>query len=108
MKIDSSDESMLKCLLKAVTPIETNEDILTPLEMQECRMWLTRLLSSNGNDTQVLYGAYCPDYDLTFVMRDEWRNGDTLLSTECLGWYHGTPNEADNKTFSEGRYKATY
>lgn len=108
MKMDNNDERMLRLLLKAITPIETDEDILTPTEVQECKMWIARHLSANGTDTSVTYGAYCSDYDLTFVMRDVWRNGDTLLSTECLGWYHGTPNDADNEAFSEGRYKATY
>jgi hypothetical protein len=54
-----------------------------------------------------LYGIYAPDGDMTFVMEDTYNGKGELISSECVGWYHGEPNERDNETF-KGKLKASY
>ena len=45
------------------------------------------------------YGVYAPSWDITFIMVDTYdKNGD-ITTSECVGWYHGEPTEADNETF---------
>lgn len=44
-----------------------------------------------------IYGMYCPDYDITFIMEEvRTEKGGTL---EVKGFYFGEPNDEDNKTF---------
>lgn len=44
-----------------------------------------------------IFGMYCPDYDITFIMEEvHTEKGDTL---EVKGFYFGEPNDEDNKTF---------
>lgn len=38
------------------------------------------------------YTVYQPEHNLTFIMQDKWL-GDDIKSSECIGWYHGEPNE---------------
>lgn len=52
------------------------------------------------------YGIYQNEYDITFIMVDTWED-DEIISTECMGWYYGRPNEEDNAHFM-GKLKATY
>lgn len=47
---------------------------------------------------------YCPATDITFITKD-WYKNDNIISSECVGWYHGTPNERDTKQFV-GKLKA--
>lgn len=55
----------------------------------------------------ILYTTYAPDTDITFIMRDEYSHSENLISTECLGWYHG---EADDELTQNyiGKLKAEY
>ena len=52
------------------------------------------------------YGIYADHYDITFIMVDNYKD-DEIISSECVGWYYGTPTERDNVTF-QGKLKATY
>ena len=54
-----------------------------------------------------LYGVYAPSWDMTFIVEDTYNENGDLLSTECVGWYHGEPDERDNETF-KGKLKASY
>ena len=52
------------------------------------------------------YGIYQENYDITFIMVDTWED-DEIISSECVGWYHGEPNEEDNEHFIV-KLKGTY
>ena len=52
------------------------------------------------------YGIYQNNYDITFIMQDTYKDDQIILS-ECVGWYHGEPNEDDNNYFTN-KLKATY
>ena len=52
------------------------------------------------------YAMYQNEYDVTFIMVDTWED-DEIISTECVGWYYGHPNEEDNDKFV-GKLKGTY
>ena len=52
------------------------------------------------------YGVYQANYDMTFIMVDIYENGE-IISSECVGWYHGEPSEENNEYFT-GKLKATY
>ena len=50
----------------------------------------------------VIYGAYCPEHDITFVMQEEtkYNNGDPVLKQSVIGFYYGEPDEELNKEYS--------
>lgn len=52
------------------------------------------------------YGVYQHNYDITFIMVDTFKN-EEIISSECVGWYHGEPTEQDNEYFT-GKLKATF
>ena len=54
-----------------------------------------------------IYGVYAPSWDITFIMIDRYDKHGEIVSSECVGWYHGEPSEEDNKTF-KGKLKAKY
>ena len=55
---------------------------------------------------KVKYTTYAPDTDIQFIMIDTYKNGE-IISTECVGWYHGEETEEDNEYFT-GKLKGTY
>ena len=46
-----------------------------------------------------VYAVYAPSADISFIMCDEYENGE-LISTEVIGWYYGEPNEDDDCTYA--------
>ena len=52
------------------------------------------------------YGIYQANYDRTFIIIDTYKD-DEIISSECVGWYHGEPNKEDNEFFT-GKLKASY
>ena len=50
--------------------------------------------------------VYQKNYDMTFIMVDTWED-DNLISTECVGWYHGEESKESTEYFT-GKLKATY
>ena len=65
--------------------------------------WCDRMMDALS---EKVYTTYAPDTDITFIMKEAHdRNCETL---ECIGWYHGEPNEIDTETYSYGNMKATY
>jgi hypothetical protein len=55
---------------------------------------------------QQKYGIYQVNYDITFIIIDTYKD-EEIISSECVGWYHGEPSEEDNEFFT-GKLKATY
>jgi len=53
-----------------------------------------------------IYTAYAQNNDMTFIMKDTYE-GDEVKSTECIGWYYGSPCERDTNTFI-GKLKAEF
>lgn len=49
---------------------------------------------------------YCSFSDMTYIMKIEYI-GNFMATQECVGWYHGEPNDIDTKTFN-GKLKAEY
>lgn len=50
---------------------------------------------------------YCISGDKTFIMKETEDDHGNPVSTECVGWYYGTPNEKDTKNYI-GKLKAEY
>ena len=50
--------------------------------------------------TTDIYGTYDPHYDITTIFEDKYdRETGEMISRSVKGWYHGEPNETDNKAF---------
>ena len=49
---------------------------------------------------------YSEKDDMTFIMRNTYEDG-CLSSKELLGWYHGEPNENNDREYV-GKFKAEY
>ena len=49
---------------------------------------------------------YCSDSDMTYIMKIEYI-GNFMATQECVGWYHGEPNDIDTKNFN-GKLKAEH
>lgn len=54
-----------------------------------------------------IYTAYAEENDMTFIMVDTINKFGDLISTECVGWYFGEPEEDSTKAFY-GELKAKY
>ena len=52
------------------------------------------------------YGIYQKNYNITFIMIDIFKN-DKIISSECVGWYFGEPNEELNNHFTN-KLKSTF
>lgn len=50
---------------------------------------------------------YSASGDMTFIMKETMDKDGNPISTECVGWYYGTPNEEDT-AFYTGKLKAEY
>lgn len=46
-----------------------------------------------------IIGMYCPEHDITFVVREESLADGTLTRREVTGMYHGEPDDASNEYF---------
>lgn len=46
-----------------------------------------------------IYTAYSNDSDITFIMKDTL-DGDKVLKTEVVGFYHGGPDESATETYT--------
>ena len=58
----------------------------------------------------VLYGMYCKEHDITFVVKEVTKYKDGVpctLTREVTGFYHGLPDESCNE-FYNGKLSATY
>lgn len=70
----------------------------------------TSIFRNGGKDQEMkkeLYGVYAPNWDMTFIMEDIFNEKGDIVSTECVGWYYGEPNDKDNETF-KGKLKGEY
>lgn len=52
------------------------------------------------------YMVYSPDGDMTFIMKDTFKN-DEPISTEVVGFHYGEPDEDSIKDF-KNKPKATF
>ena len=50
---------------------------------------------------------YSPSGDMTFIMKEVMDEEGNPISTECVGWYYGSPNETDTAHYF-GKLKAEY
>lgn len=50
---------------------------------------------------------YSESGDMTFIMKETQDAEGNPVSTECVGWYYGSPNEEDTKHYI-GQLKAEY
>lgn len=57
-------------------------------------------------ESTVIYTAYSAECDMTFIM-EEVAIGVDVVSTECVGWYHGKPDEKSTQEYI-GKLKAQY
>lgn len=53
-----------------------------------------------------IYTTYAPETDMTFILCDTIEDGD-VKSIECIGWYFGTPDDANTAMFM-GSLKAEF
>lgn len=54
-----------------------------------------------------IYTVYSPEGDMTFIMEDIYDADGEPLSAECVGWYHGEPDDESTQYFI-GKLKAEY
>lgn len=50
---------------------------------------------------------YSASGDMTFILKEVTDQEGNPISTECVGWYYGTPNEEDTAQYM-GKLKAEY
>lgn len=48
---------------------------------------------------QEIYTTYAQDTDITFILKDTYNESNTLIKTEVVGFYYGTPNEIDTRNY---------
>lgn len=58
------------------------------------------------NCREEIYTAYAPNTDMTFIMKDVYKDNEAI-ETEVIGWYYGAPNENFTIAFI-GKLKADY
>ena len=46
-----------------------------------------------------IYGMYCKEYDMTFIVEDKYSADGQKLSTKVVGLYYGKPDEVSNQLF---------
>ena len=56
--------------------------------------------------TTEIYTTYTPETDMTFIMKDIYKNGE-IISTEVKGFYYGGATEENTEEFY-GKLKAEY
>lgn len=56
---------------------------------------------------KLIYSVYSHEGDMTFIMEDIYDANGEPMSTECVGWYHGEPDERDTETY-RGKLKGEY
>lgn len=56
---------------------------------------------------RTIYDVYAREGDMTFIMEDTCDADGEPISTECVGWYHGEPDDESTATFI-GKLKAEY
>lgn len=54
-----------------------------------------------------IYDVYSREGDMTFIMKDTYDADGEPISTECVGWYHGEPDDESTEIFT-GKLKAEY
>lgn len=57
--------------------------------------------------TEYITAVYAREADMTFIMRETWTEDGEPVATECVGWYHGEPDEGATMDFI-GKLKAEY
>lgn len=68
--------------------------------LMEYKVWITENLEKR------LVGMYAEGHDITFIMEETY-SGEEPVSMECVGWYHGGPDDESNKRLVN-ELKATY
>lgn len=58
-------------------------------------------------DNEKIITEYSASGDMTFIMKEVMDGEGNPLSTECVGWYYGTPNDEDTARYM-GKLKAEY
>lgn len=53
-----------------------------------------------------IYAIYS-NSDITFIMEDTYNDSGDILSTECVGFYYGEPDEESTRYFV-GKLKARF
>lgn len=56
---------------------------------------------------KTIYDVYSREGDMTFIMEDTFDADGEILSTECVGWYHGEPDDESTAYFN-GKLKAEF
>ena len=51
--------------------------------------------------------VYCEADDMTFILRNDYDESGRLVATECVGWYHGSPDYKATREFT-GKLRAEY
>lgn len=64
-------------------------------------------IMTSQNTTTEIDTAYSADHDMTFILEEVIDADEEPLSTEVVGFYYGTPNDADTAEFT-GSLKAEY
>lgn len=59
------------------------------------------------NEKKEIYDVYAREGDMTFIMEETHDADGELISTECVGWYYGEPDDRSTATFT-GKLKAEY
>lgn len=65
-----------------------------------------KLKAGNESTIEKIFTGYCPEHDMTFILKDTITNGKEV-STEVIGFYFGGPDEQLTKRFT-GKLKAEY
>lgn len=109
---------MKERILKTLTAyLITNQDVLSEEEINDIKQQIKAV--ENTSEVvfnckkgglkmikQEKYGVYSHEMDATFIMIDTYKD-EEIISSECVGWYHGEPTEEDTEYFT-GKLKATY
>lgn len=99
------NNSIRKARVKLIVNEETFEMYVSgcAVDLIECNQALVHLnVESSPYARDTIYATYAPSDDKTFVMKDVWDANGDLVSTSCVGWYCGEPNEESTNCFCHG------
>ena len=94
--------SMKRVLMKAARSQKQKKEVERMSE-EEARQVLANIVFSME---KTVYTVYAPNNDMTFIMEDTYNNNE-VISTECVGWYLGEPNDEATQKFI-GKLKAEF
>lgn len=75
-------------------------------EMENLCGYDMEIVDDFETEIEVFFTTYAPETDMTFIMKEVGKGAD-VLTTECVGWYYGKPDDKTTELYT-GKLIAKY